>query len=161
MELDTALRWAASHAPQRRADHHPARHGRAQSSDVAYVVEDGSLLISVTDGRAKTRNMRRDRACRRPRDRRECVVVRLVRRHGRAVAGHRDARRRDQRAARRLLRGRHRRRAPELARVPPGHDRRGSPPRAFHSDLRRRPDHRMTSASSDRRSDEVRFGCSA
>ncbi len=58
MELDTALRWAA--ARRNAVLITIRRDGRAQSSDVAYVVEDGSLLISVTDGRAKTRNMRRD-----------------------------------------------------------------------------------------------------
>lgn len=34
--------------------------GRAQSSDIAYSVEDGTFLVSVTDSRAKTTNMRRD-----------------------------------------------------------------------------------------------------
>ncbi|MDH3752351.1 MAG: PPOX class F420-dependent oxidoreductase [Acidimicrobiia bacterium] len=34
--------------------------GRPQSSDVAYAVMDGIIKISVTDGRAKTTNMRRD-----------------------------------------------------------------------------------------------------
>ncbi len=37
------------------------RDGRPQSSNIAYVVgEDGLVRISVTEGRAKTRNMRRD-----------------------------------------------------------------------------------------------------
>lgn len=34
--------------------------GRPQSSDISYFVEDGAFTISVTDGRAKTTNMRRD-----------------------------------------------------------------------------------------------------
>lgn len=34
--------------------------GRPQSSDVAYAIADQSFLISVTAGRAKTSNMRRD-----------------------------------------------------------------------------------------------------
>ena len=34
--------------------------GRAQSSDVVYAVIDGEIHISLTDDRAKTRNMRRD-----------------------------------------------------------------------------------------------------
>ncbi|MFT4864235.1 MAG: PPOX class probable F420-dependent enzyme [Ilumatobacter sp.] len=35
--------------------------GRPQSSNIAYVVNDaGQILISVTDGRAKTKNLRRD-----------------------------------------------------------------------------------------------------
>ncbi len=58
MNLTTAIEWAA----QRhngvlitiRAD------GRAQSSDISHVVQNGAFLISVTDDRAKTRNMRRD-----------------------------------------------------------------------------------------------------
>lgn len=36
------------------------RDGRAQSSDVAYAVVDGTVKISVTADRAKTRNMGRD-----------------------------------------------------------------------------------------------------
>jgi PPOX class probable F420-dependent enzyme len=35
--------------------------GRPQSSNIAYVVNDaGQILISVTEGRAKTKNLRRD-----------------------------------------------------------------------------------------------------
>lgn len=33
--------------------------GRPQSSNIAYVVDDGRIVISVTDGRAKTTNLRR------------------------------------------------------------------------------------------------------
>lgn len=33
--------------------------GRPQSSNIAYRVDDGRILISVTDGRAKTNNLRR------------------------------------------------------------------------------------------------------
>lgn len=37
------------------------RDGRAQSSDIVYVVgDDDTIRISVTDDRAKTRNLRRD-----------------------------------------------------------------------------------------------------
>ena len=66
MDLDKALDWVA-------ARNHAVlitlrRDGRAQSSDVSYAVEgskpgDGDerrLMISVTDDRAKTANMRRD-----------------------------------------------------------------------------------------------------
>ncbi len=65
MELDAALAWVA-------ARHHGVlvtlrRDGRAQSSDVVYAVGrggpdvgDGVIRISVTTGRAKTANMRRD-----------------------------------------------------------------------------------------------------
>ena len=36
------------------------RDGRPQSSDISYSVEDSAFLISLTDGRAKTHNIRRD-----------------------------------------------------------------------------------------------------
>jgi PPOX class probable F420-dependent enzyme len=39
------------------------RDGRAQSSDIVYGVADGVISISVTDGRAKTSNLRRDPRC--------------------------------------------------------------------------------------------------
>ncbi len=58
MDLTTAIDWAARRKNgvliTLRSD------GRAQSSDIAYVVDDGSFLISLTDDRAKTANMRRD-----------------------------------------------------------------------------------------------------
>ena len=58
MELRTALDWAAQRKNgvliTIRAD------GRPQSSDIVYLVDDGSFLISITDDRAKTRNLRRD-----------------------------------------------------------------------------------------------------
>ncbi len=58
MDLGKALAWATSRR-------HGAlitirRDGRPQSSDIVYVVEGGSFLISLTDNRAKTRNIRRD-----------------------------------------------------------------------------------------------------
>ena len=37
--------------------------GRPQSSDVSYYVDGDSLLVSVTDSRAKTKNLRRDPRC--------------------------------------------------------------------------------------------------
>lgn len=58
MDIDAALQWASER-----------RHGvlitirgdgRPQSSDVSYCVSDGNIVISVTDSRAKTRNLRRD-----------------------------------------------------------------------------------------------------
>lgn len=58
MELDAALAYAA--------DHRTAvlvtlrRDGRAQSSDISYAVVDGAFKISVTESRAKTKNIRRD-----------------------------------------------------------------------------------------------------
>jgi PPOX class probable F420-dependent enzyme len=58
MDLTTALDWAAQRKHgvliTIRAD------GRPQSSDIVYVVEDATFLISITDDRAKTRNLRRD-----------------------------------------------------------------------------------------------------
>ncbi|MEZ5247255.1 MAG: PPOX class F420-dependent oxidoreductase [Acidimicrobiales bacterium] len=36
------------------------RDGRAQSSDIVYVVDGEAIKISATDDRAKTRNLRRD-----------------------------------------------------------------------------------------------------
>jgi PPOX class probable F420-dependent enzyme len=58
VELDDAMAWVAAHK-------HAVlitlrRDGRAQSSDIAYTVADGVVEISLTDGRAKTANMRRD-----------------------------------------------------------------------------------------------------
>ena len=58
MDISPTLDWAAGHK-------HGVlitlrRDGRAQSSDVVYAVIDGAFWISLTDSRAKTRNMRRD-----------------------------------------------------------------------------------------------------
>jgi PPOX class probable F420-dependent enzyme len=58
VELDTALAFAADR-------HHGVlvtlkRDGRPQLSNIAYVLDDGRVRISVTDDRAKTRNLRRD-----------------------------------------------------------------------------------------------------
>ena len=58
MELEQALTWANERKTAvlitLRKD------GRAQSSDITYLVDDGRLIISLTDSRAKTKNMRRD-----------------------------------------------------------------------------------------------------
>jgi PPOX class probable F420-dependent enzyme len=58
MDLYTALDWASQRRNAvlitLRAD------GRAQSSDIVYAYDGGVFLISVTDDRAKTINMRRD-----------------------------------------------------------------------------------------------------
>jgi PPOX class probable F420-dependent enzyme len=58
MDLKTAYDWAAQRKNgvliTLRAD------GRPQSSDIVYACADGDFLISVTDDRAKTVNMRRD-----------------------------------------------------------------------------------------------------
>ena len=58
MELDQALNFAAQHRTATLIT--IRRDGRPQSSDVAYDIKDGVIRISVTDDRAKTRNMRRD-----------------------------------------------------------------------------------------------------
>lgn len=58
MDLSTALEYAAERRTATlitiRSD------GRPQSSDIAYTVDGDVMHISVTDDRAKTRNMRRD-----------------------------------------------------------------------------------------------------
>lgn len=58
MDMTTALDWAATRHDgvliTLRKD------GRAQSSDIAYVCSDGEFAVSLTTGRAKTRNMQRD-----------------------------------------------------------------------------------------------------
>jgi PPOX class probable F420-dependent enzyme len=58
MDLDAAMAWASSRKLGTlitiRSD------GRPQSSDIVYAIDNDSILISVTEDRAKTRNMRRD-----------------------------------------------------------------------------------------------------
>lgn len=58
MDIEKAVQWARArkHATlvTLRAD------GRAQTSDIVYAVDGDTLVISVTDGRAKTANIRRD-----------------------------------------------------------------------------------------------------
>jgi PPOX class probable F420-dependent enzyme len=58
MDISTATDWA-------RTRKHAVlitirRDGRPQSSDISYAVDGGTFLISLTDDRAKTRNIRRD-----------------------------------------------------------------------------------------------------
>ena len=58
MDLSTALGWAGTRK-------HAAlitlrKDGRAQSSDIVYVIENETFVISLTESRAKTKNMRRD-----------------------------------------------------------------------------------------------------
>ena len=62
MELEAAMKFARDHRQgvliTLRAD------GRPQSSNIIYTVaDDGSLKVSITDDRAKTKNMRRDPRC--------------------------------------------------------------------------------------------------
>ncbi len=58
MELARALAWSSQRKNAVLIT--IRRDGRPQSSDISYVVDDGSFLISVTASRAKTANMRRD-----------------------------------------------------------------------------------------------------
>lgn len=58
MDLDKALAWAADRK-------HGVlitirRDGRPQSSDIVYGIDGSTILVSVTDDRAKTVNMSRD-----------------------------------------------------------------------------------------------------
>lgn len=58
MDIQAALQWASQRRNgvliTIRGD------GRPQSSDVSYHVADRVIVVSVTDGRAKTKNLRRD-----------------------------------------------------------------------------------------------------
>jgi len=58
MELTQAL--AFSHARQRGVLTTIRRDGRPQLSNIMYVPRDDDFLISVTESRAKTKNLRRD-----------------------------------------------------------------------------------------------------
>ncbi|HUD70230.1 MAG TPA: PPOX class F420-dependent oxidoreductase [Acidimicrobiales bacterium] len=58
MELTQALAFA--HARQRGVLTTIRRDGRPQLSNIMYVPNDDDFLISVTDSRAKTKNLRRD-----------------------------------------------------------------------------------------------------
>jgi len=58
MELQKAIEWASR---RRNAVVITLRKdGRAQSSDIAYAIDGDTFVISITDSRAKTTNMRRD-----------------------------------------------------------------------------------------------------
>lgn len=58
MDITTALEWAQT---RRNAVLITLRKdGRAQSSDIAYALDGDTFLISITESRAKTANMRRD-----------------------------------------------------------------------------------------------------
>ncbi len=58
MNLSEALAWATGRRTATLIT--LRRDGRAQSSDIAYAVMEGTINISLTDSRAKTVNMRRD-----------------------------------------------------------------------------------------------------
>jgi len=58
VELDQAIAWASG---RKNAVLITLRNdGRAQSSDITYLVTGGTIVISLTATRAKTANMRRD-----------------------------------------------------------------------------------------------------
>jgi len=58
LDIDTALDWAKGRTPAVLIT--LKKDGSPQSSDVAFTIDDGHFVISLTDDRAKTRNMRRD-----------------------------------------------------------------------------------------------------
>lgn len=58
MNLDNALDYIAARNRGVLATH--KRDGRPQLSNIVYAVVDGEVRISVTDGRAKAANLRRD-----------------------------------------------------------------------------------------------------
>lgn len=58
MNMTEAVGWAAQR--QHGALITIRRDGRPQSSDITYGLDDGTFVISITEDRAKTRNMRRD-----------------------------------------------------------------------------------------------------
>jgi PPOX class probable F420-dependent enzyme len=58
MDLDKAFEWAGGRSDGVLIT--IRRDGRPQSSDIAYLLDDGVFNISVTESRAKTANMRRD-----------------------------------------------------------------------------------------------------
>jgi len=61
MDLDTALSFAATR--KRGVLTTIRRDGRPQLSNILFVPDDGAFLISITDSRAKTKNLRRDPRC--------------------------------------------------------------------------------------------------
>jgi len=58
LDVADALAWATGKTPAVLIT--IKRDGSPQSSDVAFAVIDGAFVVSLTDGRAKTANMRRD-----------------------------------------------------------------------------------------------------
>jgi PPOX class probable F420-dependent enzyme len=58
MDLEQALEFAAQNKTAALIT--IRRDGRPQSSDISYDIKNGVFRVSVTDDRAKTRNMRRD-----------------------------------------------------------------------------------------------------
>ena len=127
MEIAQATAWAAERMLgvliTIRAD------GRPQSSDIVYDLDGGTFVISVTEGRAKTANLRRDpRAVLHVSDAASWSYVSF---DGTVdllpTAAH--PRRRHLRCPGAVLRARVRRPAPGLGRVPAGHGRGATPRR--------------------------------
>ncbi len=58
LDIEQALQWATGRTPAVLIT--IKKDGSPQSSDVAFAVIDGEIVISITDDRAKTANMRRD-----------------------------------------------------------------------------------------------------
>jgi PPOX class probable F420-dependent enzyme len=58
MEMDQAIEWARDHKNATLIT--IRRDGRPQSPDIVYAPDASAFVISITDDRAKTRNMRRD-----------------------------------------------------------------------------------------------------
>jgi PPOX class probable F420-dependent enzyme len=61
MDLDAAIAFAA--ARKRGVLTTIRRDGRPQLSNILFVPDDGTFLISLTESRAKTKNLRRDPRC--------------------------------------------------------------------------------------------------
>ena len=58
MDIDTAIDWASQRTIGTLIT--IRRDGRPQSSDVAYWIKDGEVVVSLTESRAKTRNIAAD-----------------------------------------------------------------------------------------------------
>lgn len=58
LDINEALQWATGRTPAVLIT--TRKDGSPQSSDVAFAVIDGEIVISITDDRAKTANIRRD-----------------------------------------------------------------------------------------------------
>lgn len=63
MSIDTAAATAFLESRHQGVIIAQRRNGHPQPSNIAYAMLDGEMWISVTDGRAKTKNLRRDSKC--------------------------------------------------------------------------------------------------
>ena len=131
MEVSEATAWAAERTLgvliTIRSD------GRPQSSDIVYDLDGGSFVISVTEGRAKTANLRRDpRAVLHVSDAASWSYVAFDGTVDMSPAAT-SPERRHLRCPGAVLRAGVRRPAPGLGRVSPGHGRRAPARRAVHA----------------------------